>query len=158
MGLSHPGNFCIPWQKETFASRELLHPEEFCIPRIFAFRDANVQDGKVFWPLLHTCATIEETSPVLEGRIRVLLVLASSWNALTYFSATASAAALDPLVWPNALDTSSMDWARALPAAITASAEPWASLINCCFSASEILQIKISPSKICKFYRKVAMS
>ena len=56
-----------------------------------------------------TCATIEDTSPVFDGKIRVLLVLAKSWNADTYFSATASAAALDPLTSPRALDTISID-------------------------------------------------
>ena len=56
-----------------------------------------------------TCATIEDTSPVFDGKIRVLFVLAKSWNAETYFSATASAAALDPLTSPRALDTISID-------------------------------------------------
>ena len=52
-----------------------------------------------------TWATIEETSPVLAGKIKVLLVLANDWNAVTYFSATAKEAAFDPLVCPNAFET-----------------------------------------------------
>ena len=69
-----------------------------------------------------TCATMLDTSPVFAGKINVLLVLASSPNAPTYFSATARAAAFCPFSPHNALETSSMDWARALPAAMTASA------------------------------------
>ena len=55
--------------------------------------------------LIITWATIEETSPVLAGKIKVLLVLANDWNAVTYFSATAKEAAFDPLVCPNAFET-----------------------------------------------------
>ena len=63
-----------------------------------------------------------ETSPVFAGNISVLLVLASSPKAPTYFSATASAAAFCPFSPQRACETSSIDWALALPAATTASA------------------------------------
>ena len=72
----------------------------------------------------HTWPTMFDTSPVFAGNISVLFVLASSPNAVTYFSATASAAAFCPFSAPNDLETSSIDWALALPAAITASACP----------------------------------
>ena len=83
------------------------------------------------------CATMPETSPVFAGRISVLFVLASSWKAVTYFSATASEAALWPLDLPRDWETTSRDLALAAPAAMTASAAPWAALISSCFSASE---------------------
>ena len=63
-----------------------------------------------------------DTSPVFAGKINVLFVLASSPNAPTYFSATARAAAFCPFSPHKALETRPMDWARALPAAMTASA------------------------------------
>ena len=65
---------------------------------------------------------MHEKSPVFAGNISVLLVLASSPKAPTYFSATASAAAFCPFSPQSAAETSSIDWALAFPAATTASA------------------------------------
>ena len=64
-------------------------------------------------PKLLTCATIPVTSPVLAGRISVLLVLANDWKAVTYFSATAKLAAFCPLSEHSDLDTISIERARA---------------------------------------------
>jgi hypothetical protein len=82
----------------------------------------------------------------------VLLVRANSWKAETYFSAMARLAAFLPLTPQRDFATISIDCARALPAATTASAAPFAALISSVFWASVNVKRKIEQYiLICSF-------
>ena len=84
-------------------------------------------------------AIIEPTSETVAGRTRVLLALASWPNWVMYCSATRSCTASNP---PGAsMDSATLRIPSAVAPAIArmASACPSASLICCCFLASEAL-------------------
>lgn len=101
-----------------------------------------------------TCATNVGTSPTLLGNINVLLTFANLLNALTYCSATLSAAAFFASVTPRAFATTCNPFARASATATTAAASPLALFICSCLSASTVI-IKFIVTEVKFFINRV---